>query len=189
MSRWWGTLKCSNLKPKITSNLRWVGYFEVIKSDVKLITSKLEGIISIYSAFHKAARLMVPGCSMILPGTIPETPISCEWNWWLEQPPGGHSNQKNAWSVALWIALLFPSPEWENLHCGDLMCTGRQHQIQWLGRGAKKHEIYVAAFGGHLFYDLFVQGWGGAWPPRHPPGSATGKVTVLVDNFDHGHIC
>ena len=25
-----------------------------------------------------------------------------------------------------------------------------------------------------LFYDLFVQGWGGgAWPPRHPPGSAT----------------
>ena len=33
----------------------------------------------------------------------------------------------------------------------------------WVG-GAKKHEIYVAAFGGHLFYDLFVQGWG-AWPP------------------------
>ena len=41
--------------------------------------------------------------------------------------------------------------------------------------GAKKHEIYVAAFGGHLFYDLFVQGLGGGgpWPPRHPPGSAT----------------
>ena len=34
----------------------------------------------------------------------------------------------------------------------------------------KKHEIYVAAFGGHLFYDLFLQGLGGgAWPPRHPP--------------------
>ena len=31
-------------------------------------------------------------------------------------------------------------------------------------RGAKKHEIYVAAFGGHLFYDLFVQGWGGHGP-------------------------
>ena len=34
--------------------------------------------------------------------------------------------------------------------------------------GAKKHEIYVAAFGGHLFYDLFSQGQGGPWPPRPP---------------------
>ena len=40
-------------------------------------------------------------------------------------------------------------------------------------RGGEKHEIYVAAFGGHLFYDLFSQGWGGAWPPRPPLGSAT----------------
>ena len=40
-----------------------------------------------------------------------------------------------------------------------------------VGGGGKKHEIYVAAFGGHLFYDLFVQGLrgGGPWPPRHPP--------------------
>ena len=57
---------------------------------------------------------------------------------------------------------------------------GHQHRIQQLGRGegAKKHEIYVATFGGHLFYDLFLQGWGegGAWPPRHPPGSATGHL-------------
>ena len=43
----------------------------------------------------------------------------------------------------------------------------------WVGGGAKKHEIYVAAIGGHLFYDLFLQGLGGPWPPRHPPGSAT----------------
>ena len=28
-------------------------------------------------------------------------------------------------------------------------------------RGAEKHEIYATAFGGHLFYDLFSQGWGG----------------------------
>ena len=49
-----------------------------------------------------------------------------------------------------------------------------QHRIQRPGReGAKKHEIYVATFGGHLFYDLFVQGWGGGWFPRHSPGSAT----------------
>ena len=37
----------------------------------------------------------------------------------------------------------------------------------WVG-GAKKHEIYVTAFGGHLFYDLFLQGWG-AMAPSAPP--------------------
>ena len=30
--------------------------------------------------------------------------------------------------------------------------------------GAEKHEIYAAAFGGHLFYDLFLQGRGGHGP-------------------------
>ena len=38
--------------------------------------------------------------------------------------------------------------------------------------GAEKHEIYAAAFGGHLFYDLFSQGQGGHGPLA-PPGSAT----------------
>ena len=38
-----------------------------------------------------------------------------------------------------------------------------------VGEGAKKHEIYVAAFGGHLFYDLFVQGWGGDHGPLGTP--------------------
>ena len=39
----------------------------------------------------------------------------------------------------------------------------------WVG-GAKKHEIYVAAFGGHLFYDLFLQGLGGGdMAPSAPP--------------------
>ena len=37
------------------------------------------------------------------------------------------------------------------------------------GWGWFKHEIYAAAFGGHLFYDLFSQGRGEAWPPRPPP--------------------
>ena len=32
------------------------------------------------SAIHKAGGLTVPGRSMILPGTIPETPISREWS-------------------------------------------------------------------------------------------------------------
>ena len=35
-------------------------------------------------------------------------------------------------------------------------------------RGGEKHEIYAAAFGGHLFYDLFLQGQGGPWPPQPP---------------------
>ena len=33
--------------------------------------------------------------------------------------------------------------------------------------------------GCHLFYDLFSQGLGGAWPPR-PPGSATGLHLTLL---------
>ena len=53
------------------------------------------------SAIHKAAGLTVPGCSMILPGTIPETPISCEWSQWLEQPLGVVPTGKNAWPAAL----------------------------------------------------------------------------------------
>ena len=47
----------------------------------------------------------------------------------------------------------------------------QQHRIQRQGAGeggGKKHELYVAAFGGHLFYDLFVQG-GGAMAPSAPP--------------------
>ena len=49
-----------------------------------------------------------------------------------------------------------------------------------VGGGAKKHEIYVAAFGGHLFYDLFVQGWGGHGPLGTPPGSTTGLYSINV---------
>ena len=46
------------------------------------------------SAIHKAASLIVPGRSLILPGTIPETPISPEWSRWLERPRGGPSNRR-----------------------------------------------------------------------------------------------
>ena len=35
-----------------------------------------------------------------------------------------------------------------------------QWRIQRLGKGGEKHEIYAAAFGSHLFYDLFSQGRG-----------------------------
>ena len=37
-------------------------------------------------------------------------------------------------------------------------------------RGGKKHEIYVATFGGHLFYDLyFYRAGGGGMAPSAPP--------------------
>ena len=48
-------------------------------SRTRLIRSRLIRS-STYSAIHKAAGLTVPGRSMILPGTIPETPISREWS-------------------------------------------------------------------------------------------------------------
>ena len=49
------------------------------------------------------------------------------------------------------------------------------------GGGGKKHEIYVAAFDGHLFYDLFVQGLGGPWLPQHPldPLLYTGREQLI----------
>ena len=62
-----------------------------------------------------------------------------------------------------------------------MLCIEMQHRIQWPGGGGgKKHEIYVAAFGGHLFYDLFVQGLGGGHRPLGtPPRSAT-EMTGLI---------
>ena len=43
-----------------------------------------------------------------------------------------------------------------------IFCIGSSGRV----KGGKKHEIYAAAFGGHLCYDLFLQGGGrGAWPP------------------------
>ena len=49
------------------------------------------------STIHKAAGLTVPGHSMILPGTIPETPISCEWSWWLERHWGRANRRQNTY--------------------------------------------------------------------------------------------
>ena len=40
------------------------------------------------STIHKATGLRAPCHSMILPGTIPVTPISCEWSQQLERPLG-----------------------------------------------------------------------------------------------------
>ena len=53
--------------------------------------------------------------------------------------------------------------------------SGRVRVRVW---GAEKHEIYKAAFGGNLFYDLFSQGQGGHGP-LGPPGSAAAVGCVL----------
>ena len=34
---------------------------------------------------------------------------------------------------------------------------GNYQRIQKLGKGEKKHELYIAAFGGHLFLAYFYQ--------------------------------
>ena len=44
--------------------------------------------------------------------------------------------------------------------------------------GGKKNEIYAADFGGHLFYDLFLQGWGVRHGPLGINGSDTEKKCV-----------
>ena len=48
---------------------------------------------------------------------------------------------------------------WIMFYTGNSLCVVKlQHRIQRPGRGAKKHEIYVAALGGHLFTTRKV--WG-----------------------------
>ena len=48
--------------------------------------------------------------------------------------------------------------------------------------------IYAAEFGGHLFYDLFVQGWGGHGSLGNPPGSATDQITEHVKPDELGSL-
>ena len=67
----------------------------------------------------------------------------------------------------------------KNSPSGSSRSSGRAR-----GRG-KKHEIYAAAFGGHLFYDLFSQDGGVPGPPR-PPGSATVAFGFSQFGLDSG---
>ena len=75
---------------------------------------------------------------------------------------------RHVWTVTLVTMQPISNCNLKNLcHC-CIVSSGRV--------GAEKHDIYVAAFGGHLLYDLFLQGWG-AWPPRTP-----GTTTLLHDS-------
>ena len=53
--------------------------------------------------------------------------------------------------------------------------------------GGEKHEIYMAAFGSHLFYDLFLQDGGRGHGPLGPPGSATANAEIVnIQEADPG---
>ena len=67
----------------------------------------------------------------------------------------------------------------------DQYSSGSSGRVR--GGGPSKHEIYAAAFGGHLFYDLFSQGQGGHGP-LGPPGSAT-AVTVNLFMYCQNFHC
>ena len=58
----------------------------------------------------------------------------------------------------------------------------KSQQIQRLGGEGegKKHEIYLAAFGGHLFYDLVLQGLGGHGPLGTPPPDPLLRVHNII---------
>ena len=51
--------------------------------------------------------------------------------------------------------------------------------------GAEKHKIYAAAFGGHLFYDLFSQGQGGPSPPPLDPLLIFSVSEAISWNLDY----
>ena len=69
----------------------WCCLHIMLKRSKVQLTKKVTLTLSVKRALqriHKAAGLTVPNRSMVLPGTIPETPISSEWSRWLEWPPG-----------------------------------------------------------------------------------------------------
>ena len=72
-----------------------------------------------------------------------------------------------------------------------LMYQAFQWRIQrpgGAGGGDKKHQICVVTFSCHLYYDLFSQGMGKAWPPWPPPldpllhlGPSMGSTAILKE--------
>ena len=80
-----------------------------------------------------------------------------------------------------------------NVKCGFKECTQVRliaSEIQTSSRssgrvrGGEKHEIYAAAFGGHLFYDLFLQGRGGMAPSA--PWIRYYKLGTTTELFGQG---
>ena len=51
------------------------------------------------------------------------------------------------------------------------------YRIQRPGGGGKKHEIYVAAYSGHLFYDLFYRA-----------GGAMASLNIVVHSSKSLHV-
>ena len=109
-----------------------------------------------------------------------------------EQRPGKGGGEKHEIYAAAFGGHLFcdlfsqgrhPRPHGSATASSSMRMLKGQHRIQRLGRGGKKHEIYVATFGGHLFYDLFLQGGGGHGPLGTPPGSATEGIRLEISSY------
>ena len=72
-------------------------------------------------------------------------------------------------SCDLWLYIERQSPR---RPCDNILSVA-DPVAGWGGGAVEKHEIYVTAFNGHLFYYLFSQGVGGTWSLVPPLGSAT----------------
>ena len=58
-------------------------------------------------------------------------------------------------------------------HCLLFLIMYHQHRIQWPGwGGARNMNSMGPPLAAIFFMTYFYRAWG-AWPPRHPPGSAT----------------
>ena len=68
---------------------------------------------------------------------------------------------------------------WESFVIAKIAFASQMNRSHWVADpaagfgGGKKHEIYVATFGGHLFYDLFLQAGEGGMTLLASAGSAT----------------
>ena len=88
---------------------------------------------------------------------------------WTAHIPGQHTHTPGQHTHTSW------PPRSTSQQVGDTS-SGSSGRVRG---GAKKHEIYAAAFGGHLFNDLFSRGQGGSWPPRPP-------LDLLLDTHPTG---
>ena len=99
----------------------------------------------------QAVRILLE--CILVPGTIPETPISREWSRWLERPLGVVPTAGRTPTGGFVNSTVIPPQN----------TSGSSRRVR--GRG-EKHEIYAAAI---FFYDLFSQGQRGLGPLAPPP--------------------
>ena len=113
------------------------------------------------STIRKAASLTIPSGSMILPGTIPETPISREWSRWLERPLGVVPTAGRTPTGSFVNSAVIPPQN----------TSGSSRRVRG---GGEKHEIYAAA----IFFMTYFLRARGVMAPSPPLGSATANYNI-----------